>query len=269
MNIAILDIDYLLAFAPLALGHVIVPPISRVTGFLRRELSEEMNQIFQYIYDIITPNELWDIRNIKSLMLDPQKMEGERIATLITYMFIHGDYRHLLGNLTSLFFSGHRVYSSFGFWGMNGIFLLSGVACQLPSQIRRRQDGTKPLLTKVWHFVIPPLSCGSSGGVCGLLGANVVLALWDGISSIEDLGRDSNGGKSLSKTQKAQKLLHAVFLFLGPCATILTMTREWRDVNAVGFGIDNAAHVQGFLFGGALALLGKSCVVLAKSIVGK
>ena len=252
---ALLDVDYLFAFAPLAFGHLIIPPISRVRGFFqRRELNEAGEQIFQAIYDYFTPKELWSMKNLKALMLDPDNMEGERMVTLLTHMFVHGDYHHLLGNLSTLFFCGHRVQQAFNTIGLYGIFFLSGMACQVPSPIRVKQDLQKPLPMRVLHIVIPPLSCGSSGGVCGVLGANVVLAICDGLSALQRNAKD----KTTTPSGRTLRLVKTALSFWGPCVTLLTMYREWRDVGTAGFGIDNAAHIQGFAVGVVLALLGQS-----------
>jgi membrane associated rhomboid family serine protease len=257
------DLDYLFAFSPLVLAHVVVPPISRVRGFRQNELTDEsLKKLFQIVYKYITPSELWNYKNIKSLMLDPDKLGGERIITLLTYMFIHGDYHHLLGNLFSLFFCGSRVHREFGAIGLYNIFLTSGLVCQIPSFIRSRQDETKPFLVKMWHVVIPPLSCGSSGGVCGVLGANVALVLWDVISNLQGLSSTSRpvekGGVLTTRRSNAKVLLGSLLMLWGPCATLFTIAEEWRDVNTVGFGIDNAAHLQGFVFGGLVALAAKT-----------
>ncbi|MDQ7820133.1 MAG: rhomboid family intramembrane serine protease [Armatimonadota bacterium] len=81
--------------------------------------------------------------------------------TLVTHMFLHGGWVHLLGNMLYLWIFGDNVEDLMGHMGFVAFYLLSGVAAVLT------------------HTLLAPLSdrplVGASGAVAGVLGAYLVL----------------------------------------------------------------------------------------------
>jgi membrane associated rhomboid family serine protease len=81
---------------------------------------------------------------------------------LLTAAFLHFDIKHLVGNMSALFFLGPPLGSTIGQIPMVALFVLTAVAGNLVSQVLGNDAALK---------------AGASGGVCGLLGALAGVAL--------------------------------------------------------------------------------------------
>jgi membrane associated rhomboid family serine protease len=83
------------------------------------------------------------------------------LLTLLSYMFLHGDFLHLLGNMWSLYIFGDNVEDRLGPLRYAGFYLLAGIA------------------SGVVHLVLHPNSqiptVGASGAIAGVMGAYFVL----------------------------------------------------------------------------------------------
>lgn len=82
-------------------------------------------------------------------------------ATLITYMFLHASWPHLLGNMLCLWIFGDEVEESLGQPAFIVFYLLTGMAAAL-AQALLDPASTRPVV-------------GASGAVSGLFGAWLVL----------------------------------------------------------------------------------------------
>lgn len=90
-----------------------------------------------------------------SLMLVPPEL------TLITCMFLHGGWMHLIGNMLFLWIFGDNVEDSMGHVRFLIFYLLTGVAASI-AQIVADPGSTGPTI-------------GASGAVSGVLGGYIVL----------------------------------------------------------------------------------------------
>ena len=152
-------------------------------------------------------------------------------VTLITYMFLHAGWLHLLGNMLCLWIIGRDVEDALGQPGFIIFYLLCGMAAALA------------------HALLNPLSTlpvvGASGAISGLLGAclvlyprgrskglvpifivwdvvrlpaYVVLAFWFGVQLLYDVaGPDIGGGVAFGAHVGgfiAGMLLAPVFMFV-------------------------------------------------------
>jgi membrane associated rhomboid family serine protease len=88
-------------------------------------------------------------------------MHGHELYTIITSMFMHGGFLHILGNMWFLYIFGDNVEDAFGHLGYLAIYLVSGIIGAL------LQIAVAP------HSLIPML--GASGAISGVLGAYMVL----------------------------------------------------------------------------------------------
>ncbi len=83
------------------------------------------------------------------------------LITLLTCMFLHGGWMHIIGNMWFLFIFGDNVEDRFGHVGYLFMYLLSGVAAG------------------VMHIVADPNSViptiGASGAIAGVMGAYLLL----------------------------------------------------------------------------------------------
>jgi len=82
-------------------------------------------------------------------------------VTLITYMFLHAGWLHLLGNMLCLWFFGDDVEDALGQPGFVIFYLFCGIAAAL-AQALLDPESTTPVI-------------GASGAISGLLGAYLVV----------------------------------------------------------------------------------------------
>ena len=81
--------------------------------------------------------------------------------TLITYMFLHGDMLHLLGNLLFLWVFGDNIEDAMGHFQFLIFYLLCGIAAGLAHSFMV-PSSTMPLI-------------GASGAIAGIIGAYLML----------------------------------------------------------------------------------------------
>ncbi|UCG43910.1 MAG: rhomboid family intramembrane serine protease [candidate division WOR-3 bacterium] len=94
-------------------------------------------------------------------MIPRQIARGQRLWTLVTSMFLHGGFFHIIGNMLYLWIFGDNVEDAFGRIGYVGMYLASG------------------LFGSALHILIDPSSgiptIGASGAISGVMGAYFVL----------------------------------------------------------------------------------------------
>jgi membrane associated rhomboid family serine protease len=83
-----------------------------------------------------------------------------RMSTLITSMFLHGGWMHLIGNMWFLWIFGDNVEDVLGHWKYLAFYLLCGVIAAL-TQYAISPDSRIPTL-------------GASGAIAGVMGAYLV-----------------------------------------------------------------------------------------------
>jgi len=102
----------------------------------------------------------WLIFPLDRFALGGNWWEHFGIWELITYQFLHGNFRHLLFNMLALFFIGPDVERGLGTRRFFIIYFLSGILGGLGWS----------LLSPAWHSCV-----GASGAVFGILGAFAIL----------------------------------------------------------------------------------------------
>jgi membrane associated rhomboid family serine protease len=90
-----------------------------------------------------------------------QVSAGHSLVTLLTSMFLHAGWAHLLGNMLFLFIFGDNVEDAFGHVKYLLFYLVCGIAAAL-SQIYLAPNSNVP-------------SIGASGAISGVLAAYVVM----------------------------------------------------------------------------------------------
>ncbi len=94
--------------------------------------------------------------------LIPAKLNsGDGYTGLITSMFLHGGWMHLIGNMLFLFIFGDNMEEEMGHFGYAVFYLLSGIAAGLV------QYGAAP------YSVVPTV--GASGAIAGVMGGYLLL----------------------------------------------------------------------------------------------
>lgn len=86
---------------------------------------------------------------------------GQQALALISFMFLHGGFFHLLGNMWSLYIFGDNVEDRLGHFRYLLFYLICGWA-----------SGLSHLFIN-WHSEIPTI--GASGAIAGVMGAYLIL----------------------------------------------------------------------------------------------
>jgi membrane associated rhomboid family serine protease len=85
---------------------------------------------------------------------------GQQIFSFLSFMFLHGGFLHLLGNMWSLYIFGDNVEDRLGSFRYLLFYLLCGFA-----------SGISHLLIN-WHSQVPTI--GASGAIAGVMGAYMI-----------------------------------------------------------------------------------------------
>jgi membrane associated rhomboid family serine protease len=154
-----------------------------------------------------------------------------RALASLTSMFIHAGWIHVLGNMLFLFLSGPFIEDLYGRPIFAGLYLLSGLA-GLAAHVARLPDSTIPLV-------------GASGAIAGVMGAFLV-RLW---------------------RARIRFLLLPIpilwmfrFKLLLPAFLVLPLwfaEQLWYGHAEAQAGVAYGAHVGGFVFGAAAAVVVK------------
>ena len=88
-------------------------------------------------------------------------LAGEQLITLLTSMFLHGGWLHLIGNMVFLAVFGDNIEAVLGHLGYLVFYILAGLAASA-AHILLNADSMVP-------------SLGASGAIAGVLGAYVVM----------------------------------------------------------------------------------------------
>jgi len=152
-----------------------------------------------------------------------------RLLRLFTALFLHADWAHLLGNLVFLLIFGLSAERPMGPWRLLALFLFGGAVANLAAAIA---IGTPDRLI-----------IGASGAVSALIGAYLALFPGAKLGVVVPLGMFLQFVKvPAALLIGVWALLQLVFTFIGPA------------FGAVAW----SAHLAGFAFGGAFALVAKA-----------
>ena len=94
-------------------------------------------------------------------MIPQDIVSGRHLWTLITSMFLHGGFFHIIGNLLYLWIFGDNVEDAFGHFWYLVVYLFTGIA------------GSLLQIIILPHSPIPTI--GASGAISGIMGAYFVL----------------------------------------------------------------------------------------------
>lgn len=121
-------------------------------------------------------NGLADYVEANFVMVPNDILQGQNLHTLLTSMFMHASWYHLLGNMLYLFVFGDNIEDIFGHAGYLIFYLLGGLAAAF-SHIAVMVYA--PTISNLIGFAVPSdLTIGvlgASGAISGVLGAYLVL----------------------------------------------------------------------------------------------
>ena len=173
--------------------YIIVAINVLVFLLLQQAVMNERGEYFTYGYSVI-PLEITTGKDLTEPViltnappaLDPRTGRAQRpvipeapgpkpiYLTLLTAMFMHGGWMHIIGNMLYLWIFGDNIEDNFG----HGKFLIFYLACGLAASFAQiMADPTSP---------IPSL--GASGAIAGVLGAYLVMFPHNRVRSILPLG---------------------------------------------------------------------------------
>jgi membrane associated rhomboid family serine protease len=142
--------------------------------------------------------------------------------TVITSMFMHGGWLHLIGNMLYLWIFGDNVEDLMGHVGFAMFYLIAGVAATL-THVFLNAGSTVPMI-------------GASGAIAGVLGAYLVLFPRARILSLVPFGFYS----------RIAEVPALVFL---PIWFLLQFLQGVADIAGAGAGVAWWAHIGGFVAG--------------------
>ncbi len=109
---------------------------------------------FVYIYGLVPAR--YSVPQISAYF-----SSGQQVISFLTFMFLHGGFLHLLGNMWSLYIFGDNVEDRLGHFRYLAFYLLCGLA-----------SGVSHLVINL-HSQMPTI--GASGAIAGVMGAYFVL----------------------------------------------------------------------------------------------
>jgi membrane associated rhomboid family serine protease len=157
-----------------------------------------------------------------------QIISGHRFITILTAMFMHASWSHIIGNMIFLWAFGPEIEDSMGRWRYLVFYLVGGMVAMLA------QVAASP------HSTVPNL--GASGAIAAVMGAFLVTYPRDRIKSILIIF-------IFVKVTMIPAGLLIGFWFL------TQLFNAGQVAHAQTGGVAYLAHVGGFIFGAATARL--------------
>ena len=152
---------------------------------------------------------------------------GHHLITIITAMFMHGGWMHIIGNMIFLWAFGPEVEDAMGPLRYLVFYLLGGVVAFLAQVVAMP------------HSTVPNL--GASGAIAGVMGAFLVTYPMDQIRTLVFLG-------IFFRVTFIPAMLLIGFWFL-----IQLFNQIGAVANVQGGGVAYVAHVGGCIFGALAA----------------
>jgi len=158
---------------------------------------------------------------------------GHHWITILTAMFMHVGWMHIIGNMVFLWAFGPEIEDAMGVPKYLAFYLLSGVVASLA------QTALMP------HSTVPNL--GASGAIAGVMGAFLITYPHDEIRTVLLLGWFTRITFIPAVLLIGLWFLIQLFSQVGSIANVQS-----------GGGVAYAAHVGGFMFGAVTARLFES-----------
>ena len=187
--------------------------------------------IFAFFYEISLGSEQLDafIRQYGVIPVDI--LNGENYFSLISSMFLHGGWMHLIGNMLFLYVFGDNIEAVKGHVGFLIFYVLGGLAASF-AHILFNPESTIP-------------SIGASGAISAILGAYIV---WFPKSKIKTL-------VPIVFYITIIRINAFIFLFIWAAMQIFYGMASIGAESAQTAGVAYWAHIGGFVFGLVVALI--------------
>ncbi|MGH9023523.1 MAG: rhomboid family intramembrane serine protease [Acidimicrobiia bacterium] len=153
---------------------------------------------------------------------EPAYPDKNLLLSVLTAMFLHGSWLHLLGNMLFLWIFGNNVEDRFGRIGYPSFYLVSGIAATV-AHVLTDPNSINPVV-------------GASGAIAGVMGAYLVLFPHARVLTLIPL-----------------------FMFLQlvrlKAWVVLAVWFALQFLTPLGSGVAWVAHVGGFVVGAGIALV--------------
>jgi membrane associated rhomboid family serine protease len=149
-------------------------------------------------------------------------LQGNQLLTLLTSMFLHGGWLHLIGNMLFLWVFGDNIEHTLGHLGFAVFYLAGGLAASM-AHILLNADSTIP-------------SVGASGAIAAILGAYIV---WFPGSRVRMLIL------GFMRVTQTSALVFLGIWFITQLFSGVASIAETAQTGGVAFW----AHIGGFVFG--------------------
>jgi membrane associated rhomboid family serine protease len=173
-------------------------------------------------------------------MIPAQIVAGRHWITILTAMFLHAGWEHILGNMLFLWVFGPEIEDAMGPVRFMVFYLLGGLTATF-AQIAMSPDATIP-------------SLGASGAIAAVMGAFLITYPRDQIRTVVFLG-----------FYTTVTLVPAVLL-----VGIWFLTQLFSEVGALAVvqtgGVAYVAHIGGFIFGALTARIFENRARLASQL---
>jgi membrane associated rhomboid family serine protease len=117
--------------------------------------------IVVFLYELILPTAQLEALFFQYGAVPATITQFQDVYTLLTSMFLHGGWAHLIGNMLFLFVFGDNIEDAMGHLSYLLFYLLCGIAAAL-AQVLLDSTSTIPMI-------------GASGAISGVMGAYIVL----------------------------------------------------------------------------------------------
>lgn len=144
--------------------------------------------------------------------------------TLITAMFMHGSWMHIIGNMVYLFIFGDQIEDRLGHGKFLAFYLLCGIAAGL-AQVVYQSDSIIPCL-------------GASGAIAGVLGAYLVIH-----------------PRKQVRVLVLRMVVHLPAVVVLGGWFVLQVISQISVVGGAGGGVAYMAHIGGFVAGVVMILI--------------
>ena len=188
--------------------------------------------VLVWLYQVILPEQ--DLRQfIYDFGVVPADiMDGEGLFTLISTMFLHGGWMHIIGNMLFLWVFGDNVEDIMGHGRYLAFYLLAGIAAS-GAQVLSNPESTVPMI-------------GASGAVSGLLAAYLISFPRGKIVTLVVLGI------LITTIMLPAWMMIGYWIVLQVIQGALSLG---IDVEGSGGGVAWFAHIGGFAAGALLVFL--------------
>ena len=196
-------------------------------------LELQFGEPFIYGYSVV-PREIVQGVDLASAVRIPGAQGGEVLQhalgpspiylTLLSAMFMHGSWMHIIGNMVYLLIFADQIEDELGHFRFLFFYLVCGLAASV-AHILAGPDS-----------VIPSL--GASGAIAGVLGAYLIR-------------HPNNPVRVLVRTSVVSLPAYLVLGFW----VVLQVIGQMQDVGGMGGGVAYMAHIGGFVAGVPLVLL--------------